>query len=390
MAAACGSDDGGPGARYDNRSNGAAAAAAAGRGNAAASGGRGGSGGSANLQPTNGGAKAGTGVSMTDPAINDPNVCASAQVTATRVTPTVYFVIDGSGSMAAEFGGNASRWQVLRQALVGDAGVITQLESVVRFGTSIYSNNDPMMCPAMSNVAPQLSNLAPIRMGYPEEETGGGTPTGEALQIVVDSLPNYSSPDVSEPAPIIILATDGEPNGCGGNQVMCDWADFQTCLNNVLAGLSAAPVTYDTTLAAVRSARDKSIPVWVISLADGLNNIPELQTTANIGAGLTDDANPGATIYSPQNPNDLVQTLAQLLGAVVTCDVKLNGMLQVDRACEGSVTMNGQFLNCNDAQGWKPIDATHIELQGAACEKFKSDPSVLLAASFPCDVIIPQ
>ena len=46
-------------------------------------------------------------------------------------------------------------------------------------------------------------------------EPGGGTPTGEALQKVVDSLPDYGSMlDSTEAAPIIILATDGEPNGC--------------------------------------------------------------------------------------------------------------------------------------------------------------------------------
>ena len=33
--------------------------------------------------------------------LNDPNVCASADVSATRITPTVYLVVDGSSSMNA-------------------------------------------------------------------------------------------------------------------------------------------------------------------------------------------------------------------------------------------------------------------------------------------------
>jgi hypothetical protein len=309
-------------------------------------------------------------------------------VAATRITPTVYFVIDGSGSMNARFGGG-TRWSVLREALIGGNGVITRLESVVEFGISIYSSLDPMNCPTVTDVAPKLSNLMPLQGSYPAVETGGGTPTGEALQKLVDSLPPYNALDNTAAAPIIILATDGEPNGCS-SPATCNWVDWANCLGQLANQLAAAPATYDTTLAAVRAARMKNIPVWVVSLAEGLNSIPQLQTTANIGAGLADNASPGATIYSPQNPDDLTQTLTKLLGAVVSCDVELAGTLDVGRACEGSVTVNGKPLDCDSDQGWKAVDSGHIALQGAACENFKSDPSVLLDAKFPCDVVILQ
>jgi hypothetical protein len=319
-----------------------------------------------------------------------PNVCASAMVSASRVTPTVYFVLDGSSSMNAAFGGTGSRWRVLRDALVGQNGVVRRLDSVVKFGMTIYSNNDPMKCPAMTEVPAKLSNLATMEPAYPAMETGGGTPTGEALQHVIDALPNYTTMiDGATRPPIVILATDGEPNGCS-SPATCDWVDWANCLGMLLGQLSAAPATYDTTLAAVRSAKTKGIPVWVISLADGLNSIPDLQKTANIGAGLADNASPGATIYSPKNPDDLTTTLSKLLGDAVTCDVLLAGTLAVPRACEGSVTMNGTKLACNDAQGWKATDTKHIQLQGDACNRFKSDPSVLLDARFPCDVVVPD
>ncbi|MET0387918.1 MAG: vWA domain-containing protein [Polyangiales bacterium] len=318
----------------------------------------------------------------------DENECAGANVAATRVTPAVYFVIDGSSSMNARFG-EGTRWSVLRNALVGPDGVVTQLESVVEFGMSIYSNNNPMMCPGTTDVAPALSNLSALAGAYPMMETGGGTPTGEALQLVVDGLPDFNGLDSTLTPPIIILATDGEPNGCS-SPATCNWIDWAMCLGQLGNQLAAAPATYDTTLAAVRAARDKNIDVWVVSLADGLNNIPQLQTTANIGAGLADDASPGATIYSPQNPGELTQTLANLLGAVVSCEVSLAGKLDVTRACEGTVAMNGQVLGCDDPQGWRAVDETHIELQGMACDRFKSDPSVLLDASFPCDAVVPQ
>jgi len=319
---------------------------------------------------------------------NDPTVCASASVAATRVIPTVYFVIDGSSSMNARFGGG-TRWSVLRDALIGSSGVITRLESAVEFGISIYSSTDPMNCPTLTDVAPKITNLAPVQGAYPPVETGGGTPTGEALQKLVDGLAPYNALDNTAAPPIIILATDGEPNGCT-SPATCNWVDWANCLGQLANQLAAAPATYDTTLAAVRAARMKNIPVWVVSLADGLNAIPQLQTAANIGAGLADDASPGATIYSPQNPDDLTQTLTNLLGQTVSCDVELAGRLDVNRVCEGTVTLNGTPIECNSDQGWKAVDSTHIALQGAACESLKSNPAVLLDAKFPCDVVILQ
>jgi hypothetical protein len=320
----------------------------------------------------------------------DPNVCASASVAARRITPDVYFVIDGSGSMNSRFG-DGTRWSVLRDSLVGASGVITKLETVVKFGMAIYSNNDPNACPTMTDVKADLNNLMALSAAYPMQELGGGTPTGEALQKVIDGLPSFNNgPDQTGRPPIIILATDGEPNGCS-SAAACNWAaDWASCLGNILNQVANAPATYDTTLAAVRAAKDKAIPVWVISLADGLNSIPDLQKTANIGAGLDDNAMPGATIYSPQSPDDLTMTLSKLIGQAVTCDVELAGTLTVNRACEGTVTMNGEKIGCNDAQGWKATDANHIQLQGSSCDRFKSDPTVILDARFPCDVVVPQ
>ena len=348
-----------------------------------------GSGATGAINPTNGGLIAPPPADTAPTPGLDPNVCASASVSATRITPTVHFVIDGSSSMNTPFGGG-SRWSVLRDALVGQNGVVRTLESVVKFGMTIYSNNDPNMCPAMTEVQSKLSNLSAMDSAYPAVETGGGTPTGEALQHVIDGLPSFTNMiDGAERPPIVILATDGEPNGCVSG-VFCDWIDWANCLGQLLGSLAAAPATYDTTLAAVRSAKMKGIPVWVISLANGLNSIPDLQRTANIGAGLAENASPGATIYSPTNPDELTATLTKLLGEAVTCDVELKGTLAVERACEGSVMINGNKLPCNDDQGWKPTDAKHIQLQGESCAKFKSDPTILLDARFPCDVVVPD
>jgi Mg-chelatase subunit ChlD len=320
------------------------------------------------------------------PIIADSDLCASARVTATRTTPTVIFLLDGSSSMNAAFGAG-TRWTVLRDTLLGPTGVIPMLESTVNFGSTIYGTGAE--CPTLLEVQPALSNLAQISAAFPATEPGVGTPTGEALQTVVDRLPDYNEMlDASGAAPVVILATDGEPNGCiGQSAATCDWLGD---LANCIASAASVPANYETTLAAVRSAQAKNIPVWIISLADGLNAIPDLQRTANIGAGLPEDASPGATIFAPQNGMELTNTISSLISQATSCNVSLSGTLDVPRACEGSVLMNGASLMCDDANGWRAVDSTHIELQGAACEMFKANPAVVLDARFPCDVIDPQ
>jgi hypothetical protein len=288
--------------------------------------------------------------------------------------------------MNAAFG-TGTRWTVLRDTLLGPMGVIPTLASVVNFGATIYGTSTE--CPTLTEVQPALSNLAQISATFPAMEPGVGTPTGEALQSVLDRLPDYNAMlDTGESAPIVILATDGEPNGClGMAAATCDWLGD---LANCIAATATAPANYDTTLAAVRSAQAKKIPVWVVSLADGLNTIPDLHRTANIGAGLPEDASPGATIFAPQNGMELTNTISSLISQATSCDVTLAGTLDVKRACEGSVQMNANALRCDDSNGWRAVDATHIELLGTACEMFKSNPTIVLDARFPCDVVLPD
>ncbi|MET0387575.1 MAG: vWA domain-containing protein [Polyangiales bacterium] len=328
--------------------------------------------------------------SQAEPAQNNEpanEACASASITPRRVTPDVHLLIDGSGSMVFPLG-EQTRWSALREALLGSAGVVPQLSSLVKFGIAIYSWDQlaPDVCPALISVDPALDNLPQLTAAYPLDQPGGGTPTGEALQKLVDALPDYSAAGPGDTPPIIILATDGEPTGCRP-VVACDLTDIAKCFD---MSLDDTRLDYGTTFAAVRAAQAKHIAVWVVSLAEGLNQSPDLQATANIGAGLADDAVPGAPIYSPTNPEELTQTLTQLVTAAASCEITLAGELNPARACEGQVLIDGQPVQCDQPDGWKVVDATHIVLQGAACAQLKSSPLTQLEARFACDVLIPE
>ena len=318
---------------------------------------------------------------------SDPDVCASVRVETHRVTPEVILLIDGSGSMVEPFG-SVSRWGALRTALLGPEGVVPSLEPLVAFGMTVYSTPIPMRgapittCPDLLTVAPAIDNLTPIDASFPPRPSGGFTPTGEALQSVVDSLKASAAQTPHRGRRIIVLATDGEPNGCEAVTTL----PVQTLLDG------RVPVSYAPSEAAVAAAQTADIDTYVVSLAPELTRNAQsrqhLQALANLGQGLERGASPGAEIFSPEDPAQLDRTLRSLVGSVVSCDLTLEGKLAVDQACDGEVRLNGEPLACAGADGWEVVDESTIRLRGTACEKWKREAKAVVEARFPCEAVI--
>lgn len=325
--------------------------------------------------------------------------CANIEVDVTRKKPVVMIVVDGSGSMSETFGGG-TRWTELQKALIDPTvGVVPQLESAVEFGLSIYQSADLGMCPALTQVPTALMNAMPITTSYQTIMPNGGTPTGEALQAVVDMMPDVSMMPDADPH-VIILATDGMPNGCGGLPAnvtaMCPNVPSPIPLFPpgpdpfcVAMALANAPPDTQSTLDATKAAMTKGVQTYVISLAPGLVQMGELQKVANLGLGMAETATPGAPIFEPTNPDALRDALLMIIGGAVGCTIEVQGTLAFDRACEGTVTLNGVERECGGADGWRPVDETHFELVGAACMEFQANPTVSLSANWPCGVIVP-
>lgn len=373
--AACSADGGDSSTRVGDDVTGAGAGGGVGGGSAGAGGGD-------NFVPGGGGGSPGGGNGGT--GASDPNECARLNVDANRVTPQVTLVVDGSGSMENALGTGGSRWQALRSALLGQNGVVRDLQGIVQFGMSIYSTGEDGggMCPVLDGVDPAVNNFEPINMAFPQAPPGGFTPTGEALQAVVDSLADQTvkldQQDTGEQ--IIVLATDGEPNGCDAIGMLLGQ------IFGAIGGMAPEP-NYGPTEDAVRAAQQKNINTYVISLAPNLTDNAHLQTVANLGQGLDPAASPGAQIYSPTDPAQLEEALRGLVGDVVGCELNLQGTLTVENACSGEVLLNSQPLKCDGPNGWEVVDETTIRLLGSACEEWKNNAAALIDASFPCDVI---
>jgi hypothetical protein len=317
--------------------------------------------------------------------------CASTSIVANRVLPTVMLVVDGSTSMEMPYGeppatdggmpdpmmptpALGSRWQAIRDALVKpDVGVVPTLQGLVHFGLALYGTQPTCPLP-MGIVMPKLDNYDAINAGMPVGTPPGVfTPTGPALDQVATMLPDSANfVDELVGPQIIVLATDGDPNSCGST--------------DIFAGI---PTTdYAPSIAAAMKAQAKHIKMYVVSVGKDAA-AAHLQEMANIGAGMPANMTPGAPVYYPENPAALAETLKTLIGAELSCDLALQGKgVKMGMECMGKVVLNGQELACNGADGWKLLDETHIQLQGAACAAFKDAVDASLTANFPCQVIV--
>jgi hypothetical protein len=311
--------------------------------------------------------------------------CANGLVNAARVPPKVVLVLDGSCSMSTDYPANGAqsasqctrnsrgRWTALRNALIGPQGVVPKLEKAVAFGLVVYGTQPSCPIPGQP-VTSQLNNLARIQAGLPEVQPGMYTPTGPALNWVYDNMITQQAPDERGAAQIVILATDGEPNSCGGA--------------GVSTGRGGSVTNYQPSLDAVKKGTLKGATTYVISLADATGPFHDhLQELANLG---NPAATRGAMLYEPASPDQLAQTLETLVGAAVSCEIELNGSILLDQACSGTVTLDGVALGCDDANGWTPIDDRNIRLQGSACDRLRSHVDAAVVANFACSGFRPN
>ncbi|MBN1656046.1 MAG: VWA domain-containing protein [Deltaproteobacteria bacterium] len=301
--------------------------------------------------------------------IND--ICADVTVSASRVTPTVTFVVDGSSSMDRNFQNSRdSRWEIMVSTLMSrDDGVVATLQSVVSFGMVLFSGPADN-CPDLRIVEPALNNYDALNRVLSDYRPGmmppKYTPTALALDAAYNLQPDSTIPDRNRGPHFIILCTDGNPNSC------------EAATGQVGAG--DPPPEFDGPIQAVTSGQNKGIDTFVISLAsEGPEYEQHLAQLAEIG-------NPSTPAFSPATRDALVAKMEEIVGGALGCNIALNGRVTPGQECTGQVELNSKVLGCNDPNGWRLVDERHIELLGSACDEFMNNVAAVLEAGFPCDV----
>ena len=330
---------------------------------------------------------AGSGSKGTGPGtgkIGLDGACANGRITALRVSPKVALVLDGSCSMSTDYPANGqesatecssnprSRWTALRSALIDpQRGVVPKLEKVVAFGVVTFGTRPS--CPIPGNpIKPRLNSLAAISAELPMVQPGQYTPTGPALDWVYENWIEAQGPDDPGAAQIVILATDGEPNSCGGGGMG----------RGGMGQNGQAMTNYQPSIDAVKKGTEKGATTYIISLADASGPFHDhLQELANLG---NPRAGGKAQLYEPANPDQLSKALETLAGEAVGCDIELNGSISRDDACNGEVKLDGKALKCDDPNGWTLVDDHNIRLQGSACDQLMKKNDASVEASFTC------
>ncbi len=289
--------------------------------------------------------------------------CGEVEATLEPIIPTIVLLIDQSGSMTSDFAGQ-ERWAAVYETLMDPAdGVVVSLEDSVRFGLALYSSEDGFdggECPLLTNVDPALSNHMTIDQVYAPETPIDETPTGESLEATAIALAAFD-----EPGPkAIVLATDGEPDTCE--------------TPNPQEGQPQA-------LAAAQLAFGMDIQTFVISVGDEVG-ADHLQEMANVGVG-KDPADPDpAPYYEALNAGELVNAFDEIIGSFISCELSIDGLVDLDQACEGTVELDGVELECG--VDWDVPDESTLVLLGESCATIKDGQQHTVDAKWPCGAIV--
>ena len=132
----------------------------------------------------------------------------------TKSTKTIYFVIDCSGSMygARADAVNVAMEKVAREAIPkikADKG--SQIDCRFKF----LGFSDGFNGKVVELMSPATLDTFKAWKKIPQTSFRNGTPTGAALQAVIDDLEGAQNGDrdMNAPAAAIILVSDGMPNG---------------------------------------------------------------------------------------------------------------------------------------------------------------------------------
>ena len=239
-------------------------------------------------------------------------------------------------------------------------GVIGSLEDQVRFALTTYTSRqyeDSSSCAGPSDGVSMVSlnNLAATKGFFERNHPDGGTPTAEALREVYDDI--VASPPPDGPS-IVILATDGSPNGCSNN--------------------SRADV-----VAQVERGFGNGIRTFVVSVGTGVA-AAHLQDVANAGLGVL-AGDPDADFFVAGSAAALTDDIRGLVTGAISCELDTtNGTIAEDIACSGVVTLNGRELTCDGPNGWTRVDENTIRIEGTACDELLMDGDAIVRGRFPC------
>jgi hypothetical protein len=338
-----------------------------------------------------------------DDGIVDPGgpdaACADVVFTPKPQTPSIGLVLDQSGSMFYSLidregatrempdldpntcASNPNcRYTAMRDVLTGPTGIVTELQGKAYFGHNQYTCSAEYVAPpavdtsvlALKTTGRALNNASAIdaQLALATPANSWNTPTFAAIDAMVAEF--VANPPPANSPPAIILATDGLPTNCGSGP---GFVGDETARKNAV--VTAAQNAYATSVGGY-----DHIPVYVLAM--NLNN-SHFQEVANVGQGAPRYS--GSVAYYPAaNKAQLQAAFQTVINGVLSCDLELTQPIDMTKAEQGTVTLNGQMLHY--PSDWTLVGPTTIRLEGAACEELKQTPNPNIMVKFPCGSVL--
>lgn len=292
--------------------------------------------------------------------------------------PTMYFVLDRSGSMK-----NPNKWDQVR-VVVG---------KIMR-GLGPRANFGAMMFPASTNNCAPGVEIMSVRPGDPPTSgadgpttstllavtrvtPAGGTPTGATLAIARQNLSSVSG------KAFVILATDGAPNcnaqaACGYDQCQPNIENVQGCPKQGPFNCCEPPDGYrencndvDHTLTEVTRLKQANIPVYVVGLPGAAPYAALLDQMAVTGG--TAQTTPGGPKYFAVNTatEDVILAALKKIAAQIAGNCVFDLKEPPTDPSFVNVYMDDAVLPFEPVNGWT-IDGRTVTLVGDACSRVKS------------------
>ena len=331
-------------------------------------------------------------------------------------TPTVFVLVDRSGTMF-DASGATNAWEPLRAAALE---VIQALQAEVRFGFGAFTGEIGQTCPIFDTVAPELNNFPAIQGVYAPlgRPVKGETPTQLALALAKQAL----VADPGNGGKYILFVTDGEPDYCSDGDDICpvDSVVFHLQrlasenIKTLVLGLTttAQPVPQGGLEAWANAGQGQPVAMFSDRGSPRLLTTTEIYDKCNgrppwrndfAAPGPNRDTNPtlgrystpggNAPVYRPTSLDrmELARQLRAAFQGVKSCRFDLQGRIKVNlmRQGEGTITIDGQEVPFGPPDGWHMESETELVLEGASCARWQQPDSIHISFDFPCDAIIP-
>lgn len=361
------------------------------------------------------------------PEADTTGICGNDTVRLFEQKPTLYFVLDLSGSMADSVkNGEDRKVDAAKKALIN---VATEVGHRVRYGLTVFpgedkdfdlddpdaieqvfgcaagdevfsvQEGDPIEC---LNRKPNGAVLRKFKQTVEALTVRGGTPLSPTLEKLIPSLAGQ------EGQTAVVLLTDGSPNcnpeavckieDCeanrggyslsllSGENILCD-DEFNCCdpavVGDILDSPAARCVDIDASERALEFLRNAGVDTYVIGVLGGRAFDEDMNRLAIAGG----TARTGARAYYDVESLDELSDTVRLIGSelALSCTIELKD--RPPQANKLNVYLDGEILPWGDKDGWTLLEQT-VSLNGPACDRVRSGDVTEIQLLSGCQTVI--